>query len=78
MANFQGFPSGHAISGKTLPCSEVLNQYRTLGNAEAAKAINDAFTQNSGVRVNRMFQDGPDHMHLEVIQVPKMGVETRP
>jgi hypothetical protein len=43
------------------PLSNPTPQFR---NADAAKAINDALTQNSGVRVNRMFQDGPDHMHL--------------
>jgi hypothetical protein len=49
------------------PLNNPTPQFR---NADAAKAINSALTQNSGVRVNRMFQDGPDHMHLEVIQVP--------
>jgi hypothetical protein len=48
-----------------LPMNNPTPQFR---NAAAAKAINDALTQNPGARMNRMFQDGPDHLHLEVIQ----------
>jgi len=37
-------------------------------NPAAAKAVNDALVKNSGARMDRMFQDGPDHLHLEVIR----------
>jgi hypothetical protein len=47
-----------------LPLNNPTPQFR---NADAAKAINDALTQNPGARMNRMFEDGPDQMHLEVI-----------
>ena len=47
------------------PLNNPTPQFR---NPDAAKAINDALTQNPGARMNRMFQDGPDHLHLEVIQ----------
>jgi hypothetical protein len=47
------------------PLSNPTPQFR---NAAAAKAVNDALAQNPGARMNRMFQDGPDHLHLEVIQ----------
>jgi len=36
-------------------------------NPEARDAINTALTQNARVRINCMFQDGPDHLHLEAI-----------
>lgn len=39
--------------------------------AKAADAINRALMLNPGARMNRMFQDGPDHMHLEVIQATR-------
>ncbi|HLV86418.1 MAG TPA: hypothetical protein VKV39_05530 [Candidatus Sulfotelmatobacter sp.] len=47
------------------PLSNPTPQFR---DPNAAKAINDALTQNPAARMNRMFQDGPDHLHLEVIQ----------
>jgi hypothetical protein len=36
-------------------------------NPKAAEAINAALNQNPRARMDRMFQDGPDHLHLEVI-----------
>jgi hypothetical protein len=47
------------------PLNNPTPQFR---NPAAAKAVNDALVQNPGARMNRMFQDGPDHLHLEVIQ----------
>jgi len=36
-------------------------------NPEAAAAVNTALGLNPRARMDRMFQDGPDHLHLEVI-----------
>jgi hypothetical protein len=47
------------------PYNNPTPQFR---NPDAAKAINDALTQNPGARMAKMFEDGPDHLHLEVIQ----------
>jgi hypothetical protein len=47
------------------PYNNPTPQFR---NSDAAKAINDALTQNPAARIAKMFEDGPDHMHLEVIQ----------
>ena len=36
-------------------------------NKKAAEDVNAALSRNSRARMNRMFPDGPDHLHLEVI-----------
>ena len=36
-------------------------------NADAADAVNSALQNNPQAHMNRMFEDGVDHMHLEVI-----------
>ncbi|MDD5035845.1 MAG: hypothetical protein PHE55_13925 [Methylococcaceae bacterium] len=36
-------------------------------NLKAAEAVNAALGRNPRAKMNRMFQDGPDHLHLEVI-----------
>ena len=46
------------------PLQNPTAQFR---NPDAASAINAALSMNPSARINRMFEDGPDHMHLEVI-----------
>jgi hypothetical protein len=36
-------------------------------NADAASAVNRALQNNPQARMNRMFEDGVDHLHLEVL-----------
>jgi hypothetical protein len=75
------FPSGPPMPGKDvfLPCNpKVVWPMYTPGaprgnptpqfvNPDAAAAVNTALLRNPRAKMNRMFQDGPDHLHLEVI-----------
>lgn len=45
------------------------NPTPSFNNPTARAAINAALIQNSNAKVDRMFPDGPDHLHREVLTV---------
>jgi len=46
----------------------VSNPTPKFVNPKAAQIINAALLQSTTVRIDRMFEDGPDHVHLQVLQ----------
>ncbi len=47
--------------------TELGNACRKFVNPDAVSEVGGAFAAKAGVRITRMFQDGRDHLHLEVI-----------
>jgi hypothetical protein len=79
------FPMGPPMPDKDvfLPCDgKIWPMYRPgrplnnptpeFVNPVAATTINNALRQNPRARMNRMFEDGPDHLHLEVISASRV------
>jgi hypothetical protein len=76
------FPGGPEIPDKDvfLPCNTKAgwpkykvgsprnNPTPQFRNPEAAEKVNAALGRNPRATMNRMFQDAPDHLHLEVIK----------